>query len=406
MKSKDEGTNTTHLEAKQFAINMYHKMNYLIHRFRGAKIIMGLDSKEWRSAFMENHIKNHYKFYRNIHSALYYIDIGNHFIAIEKLAEKGWTKRALKTAEKKIMDVDDTENWVGFGQDGATPQWFIDHCGGTVFKNLYTECPEWEEIYALIKYKGQRRDKWESDFYTPFREFKDMARKLTYNLADHFGVPTVEAEWSEFDDIAHACVKANPEMTVVMATTDQDMDQEMLNGLFVSRFDCSNMTWVRKDQRIAEIHFLAKMLMGDTSDNIPPVTINDGKIMRFGEIKWDGPNTLDQELKKAKGKKNAKWLIKKYDELGLEGTHSFLVEHQMFDSYYLNYTMMHLGSAPAQVQENCKLALENLKVGEAKYTAVNFGVDENDPETLSKLIEDEQLGKRAASNDMAEGYTA
>lgn len=396
MKEKDV-INPSDLELKCFAINLYKKLYYLTQRFHGShtEIVLGIDSREWRSNFfLESHIKTQYSYYRSKSKREWVVTgDGNWFHIYFDEEKEMWVKKSPSKALREALNISDLEKWVFFDL-GETPSSMVE-ANPDIFLSVY-DCPEWPELNKLIKYKGGRASDWEKKYMTTKKDFKIHAEKLTYNLANTFGLACVKADWAEFDDIANVWNAQSPASNNVIITSDHDLHQEMLRGTFTKVFDARTMQWVEKTKELEILHFLCKLVGGDTSDNLSPITVTfKDKEKRLGGVSW---TVEDCSIVKG-GKNTVKWVENLLAaEGGLAGAHKWLMENQLYNSYEKNYIMMNLACMPSTVRDSSLKALETMKVGTKEYEMEKYGVEPLDLEELAELAE------AARRNDLRLGF--
>lgn len=392
------------LELEEFARGLAGDIYELQQRFQAADLVLGIDSKEWRTPYFKQYFADRVHFWksREIKNS-WVMRVNETNYIIERSERTGsWSDKKATIAQNLALDLTDANKWFFF-EKGKTPQYILDANPDT-FKSVQ-ECPDWEALQKRFpQYKGGRNSTW--PFETSYKEFKKHARSLTLNIADTLGARAVFADWCEFDDLAHAYVAEGTASDTVLVTTDQDMDQLLANSMFLNIWHTGDKSgparWVNMSTETANFHLLCKLVGGDSSDKIPGCITwaektkgpKNNKTTYRENTNWVTVSWETETVVKG-GAKTADYCRKLMDEHGdLAGAHRFLVEHDVNGSYARNVAMMHLGAAPQSVKQACREALANIKVKPAKYQLSDYLLTDRKIRTI------EQRAQAARSADL------
>lgn len=402
MKSADYQA-TSNIELVEFAKNLTSNLHEYITRFKPDEIIFGIDSKEWRTPYFSQYFKDRTHYWKSKTEKNSWVMKVGQVIHIIKMGETTgtWTYKKASKAEELLLDLTDStgEKWVFF-EKGQTPAYILEAYPDT-FKTVQ-ECPDWPALETkAITYKGGRNANW--PYKTPYAEFKKCAKSITYNLAALFGAKAVAADWSEFDDIAHAYIKDNAgQDEIILVTTDQDLDQ--LQALHPKlKIWCPGggpnfpAAWVVMEPLTAQYHLWCKLIGGDSSDKIPGVTLKDITYKGRGEnkrevVKLTTYPTVSWETKLIckGGKATDKFVMKLTcghlhpDEKVItpQLINKYLKDHEVDGTYSRNVALMHLSAAPVEIQNNCRAALAAATIDTPIYTLADYMIDETEKRTI------------------------
>lgn len=392
LKAKDYVA-TTGLEMAEYTKSLTKDILRLVKRFQADEVILGVDSKEWRSGYFADYFAEKVHYYKSITKKNYWVvDVcGTLYIVHEDVKTETWRKKKATKDESLAFDLKEPTEWVFF-EKGFTPKNIMDAYPDT-FKTVQ-ECPDWvhlAEVYPT--YKGGRRTNW--DFETTYKQFKDHSRGLTYNLGNTLGLKVVATDWAEFDDIAHSYAQMYKDEPMIIVTTDQDLDQLHAVNHNLQTWNPGSgannpARWQKLGPRGAQYHLFCKLIGGDSSDGIPPVTLNlvemkgrgknkheVNKQITYPVVQWD----LEGKTVK-KGMKTDKLVMDLVTGQLIDGVDeeqvtpgkidAWLRAREVNGSYTRNVALMHLGACPLPIQEACKKSILEAAIAPPKYTLADF----------------------------------
>jgi 5'-3' exonuclease len=183
-----------------------------------------------------------------------------------------------------------------------------------MFKNILLKFQKRYNIpnYNVVIAKDCSRSSiWRNDIFPDYKKNRDDRSgnkfnacifKYTYStiikaLNDNFGFKIIEIERAEADDIIALCSKTihsmNPNTNIYIVSNDKDYIQLVDNFTHVMDMKCIPL--INSFTNNPQDYLMAKIILGDKSDNIPPIARRIGKKRAISLI--NNPLELDRLLK-------------------------------------------------------------------------------------------------------------
>lgn len=331
--SRKDYISETSSEIVEFTRNIAEETHYLVQRFAPApedQIYFLLDSKNWRVPFYQSYYNKFLKAWRiqdkETKELGYLFTHDTYTYLIWDKQEPKNPKKGFKLPELKLSKK---------AFDALKPR---------VRKKPVDEPYKCERIRQFLPtYKGNRpKQKW--DYHTPKREFQDVLRpQSAYSLARTFGARVAKVGHCEADDLVYAAALLHASNDIVCVSSDSDLDQIRSDVLFFRRWSPENDKRHFFEPTAEEAAFdeMCKILSGDSSDNIKPVTM--------------GTTTI--------GDKKAKTLLK---DLGEKYSHFGEGPWAAHPSFKRNLKLVSLACAPEKLLKAARKGVQQAKVPEGK----------------------------------------
>lgn len=331
----------TDVEASEFARNLAGAVLYYKERFKPDEIVFALDSRDgyWRHRVMEDYYKTKCIVFKYSEPEA------------EEIVEKYLLKYDLK--QYRMDWINGPNKWVSKkltkdDKETLPPEKELEFV-------KYKDVPD--EIKKFFpKYKGQRREsQW--DYTTTREEWFELCKKIVKNLAVTVQASILQVDQAEADDIAKVYADHFAAHEMIFVTTDSDWSQMLSDHFFLKLFNPTKREWTDMEPAQAEYKLAVKLLCGDTSDNIPAISLKDGKATL-------GPKAAEKFIK----------------DVGIENLYTTLEDSADHDALYRNYELIFLDNIPENLEDEILTVVKTTKIPTSKkpYFYSHFGVNKKD----------------------------
>lgn len=354
-------------EKKEFAMNIYLYLSYLVERFQPSETIFAVDSNpNWRVQYYKDwYIKK---------STIYYNKETNEYLT-------EWDFKIHKFSYHETQEI-----WVKYAQTKAKfhdlvieGEEFKDvkkkDLDAKVWEKFYKGIPDYEKITDLAekerilygdlyahtpRYKKRDKDRnW--DYQTSYEEFKKCSFNLAFTCANTFNAKAIHADGAEADDIAAAYCegRAKTGKDFILVSVDQDLYQLAMTNMFFKYFNPNGTREAPSHYGVfiplkvpqVKSDLYTKILLGDKSDTIFAT-------FRTGDRKLLTPKQSEDIM--LKSEKPLAEIQKVIDR----------------DILIRNTTLVHLKKRPKYIFENIIKAIKEYKTPKETYGPDAFGVTE------------------------------
>jgi len=373
------------LESDEFARNSAGYLLYLSQRFTPSELVIAVDDvHNWRAPYYAGCYETAVDFWRvRSEPHGWYVSFDKKmYHAYQNDATEKWFYDKLAKKDTEALKLDDLDLYTPF-LAGRAPEWLVQNYPDAP-KTVW-EHPDAEGLRRIVpKYKGNRStSRW--DFETPKDEWKVLCRNIAGSLAPLVKGRAVKVDWAEGDDVVAGFCLAEPVVPTILVSTDSDLRQLCIPCLGLAIFNPKAARFVQPTREGAMWELLAKLLGGDSSDNIAGVWL-PGKAP-FSAVEWEADGTAKN------GKSTVDWMRAKIEELGgVEKVYDWLDINAVKGPWEKNQNLIHLSRIPEALMANIRAAVAWREPDAPKLTWADFGL--SDAMVLS--IQHQALNDRAA----------
>ena len=237
---------------------MFNRLLDYVKLFNPMDIILCLEGKKaWRRNFVKEYYEQNAMIYFD--STSYYVNSDNYTFKVNKVAEDQFNVVKVPLKQKAMYESLNHRKLCDLPYEKREMLWGIKTTTGTPI---------------LPSYKGKRAaSAWE--FSVDKKEWQEYKDQYAMALAPFFRAKAVRCEIAEGDDMIYASAKkySKDYDDVIIVTRDSDMSQIDIPGVKI--FNHTSGTFVHCNY--PQQYLAAKVLSGDTSDNIRGMAFVDPK---------------------------------------------------------------------------------------------------------------------------------
>ena len=237
---------------------MFNRMLDYIKLFNPMDIILCLEGKKaWRRNFVRDYYNKEATIYYDANS--YYVNSDNYTFKVDKIGDDQYDVVKIPLKQKAIYESLKHRQLCDMPEDKRDMLWSIKTTTGTPI---------------LPSYKGKRAaSAW--DFSVDKKYWQEYKDQYAMQIAPFFRAKAVRCEVAEGDDMIYASAKkyAPDYDDVIIITRDSDMSQIDIPGVKIFNHTSGNFVRCAYPQQ----YLAAKVLSGDTSDNIRGMAFVDQK---------------------------------------------------------------------------------------------------------------------------------
>jgi len=363
----------SNLELVEFTRNIAGHILYLVERFQPAEIIIAMDTlgdaSTWRKPYYAGYYKtavDFFKEYARPHSWFVVVDKTTLHVHQDEMSGK-WFVDKPKKAELEGLNLMAADQFLPF-IGGSAPAWLLEQ---------YPDAPKrWEDhpdadglALAVPTYKGTRNlSGWA--FETPKDEWKRALFNVGHTLAPMVGGRAVAVDWAEGDDIVARYALSNSPLPVLIVSHDADLRQVCGWNPGAEIFNPMQHKKTTPTRGEAHLELLCKLVGGDTSDNIPGISL-PGRAP-FSPVEWDAVGGVKS------GKNTVKWVRETLAACGgnFGAIMDLLEKESDVATFWRNLNLVFFGCIPEGLMAQVDAALVYRKPDPAPFAWDKYGLSD------------------------------